>query len=172
MPVSRGPCTYRRNTPDFVLSFALAAAPAFRANSADLVFFFSANGDTPETGGGAATGGGAGGGGGDWMSANWSNTMRKMSNVNAVDDIPTKPLPENYDFGDGQSDFSNWLELHEDTSIGQALVGLGSFFAIMGGLYWYAGKRTETYEVYYTPREVPNYKADMGGLIDVNGGRK
>ncbi|KAK4534624.1 hypothetical protein CDCA_CDCA02G0649 [Cyanidium caldarium] len=89
--------------------------------------------------------------------------IRAESNETSWDDPPTAPLPETNELYEGASDFSNFLDRHEDMSPRQAYGGLAlgmGFFAVLGAL---AFQRSKAKERPYVPREVPGYNRDIFG---------
>lgn len=91
-------------------------------------------------------------------SAEWANKMRAASNITAPDEPPTSPLPEEHEI-EGAGDFSNWVEPHNDVSLNQALIGMGSFFGFTLGLYFWSQRCTE--EPKFTLKKQPTLAVDM-----------
>ena len=89
------------------------------------------------------------------VSARWSNIVRSESNIDTPEDPPTKPLPEQHEVGEGVSDFSNWVEKHEDVSSAQAFGGLAFILACMYGIYSYSTSQAAKRTPRFTLREAP-----------------
>lgn len=96
----------------------------------------------------------------EWMPAKYSNDVRAASRVVEVDEPPTAPLTENHDFGEGVCDFSNFVDKHEDTSLGSAAVGLASFFGFLTAIYWGGQAAGANTRDLFTRRELPYLDKD------------
>jgi hypothetical protein len=93
-------------------------------------------------------------------SARWSNLMRAQSKSTTPDDPPTAPLPECHEI-EGQADFSNYIDKYSDTSLTQAITGLGFMLGVCYGLYVAATARSRSTPPLFTLREHPNTSADL-----------
>ncbi|CAN8065491.1 unnamed protein product [Agarophyton chilense] len=99
--------------------------------------------------------------GSTWASSRWAETIRAQSNIDTLEDPPTRPLPEQHELGEGVSDFSNWLEKHEDVSSAEAV---GGFLGIMGlcfAIHQYATSRVKNGQSTFTLREFPTVQTSM-----------
>jgi hypothetical protein len=92
-------------------------------------------------------------------SARWSNMVRSQSKANTPDDPPTAPLPECHEM-EGQADFSNFLDMRPDTSLREAVTGLGLMLSMCYGLYYASTTRAEKSIPKFTLREHPTRAAD------------
>lgn len=94
-------------------------------------------------------------------SARWAHVVRNESNVSNPEDPPTAHLSENHEVNHGVSDFSNWVDRHDDVSLNQALTGLSVGFACMYGIYrisvWDRNRRPPL----FTKREMPTTHNDI-----------
>lgn len=95
-----------------------------------------------------------------WAGARWSDLVRSGSKATAMDDPPTKPLPEVHEV-EGEADFSNWVEPHRDTSLPQALTGLGFALGVCYALYWGSTTSAKNSTPAFTRRELPQVAADI-----------
>lgn len=91
----------------------------------------------------------------------WARIVRAESNIITPDDPPTAPLPETHELGEGQSDFSNFVDKNEDVSTSQALGGLGAILAFCYGIYQYSTYRARSNTPVFKPREFPDVEKDM-----------
>lgn len=96
-----------------------------------------------------------------WASTRWVNIARAESNIVTYDDPPTAPLPESNEAGEGASDFSNYVEKHEDVSTAQALSGLGIMMASMYAIFKISTGLAQRTPAPYTPRETPYLEKDI-----------
>lgn len=96
-----------------------------------------------------------------WYSKRWVDIVRSESNIVTVDDPPTAPLSENHEVGDGVSDFSNWIEQHNDVSDVQALTGLGTILAFCAGVFYVSTTRANNSTPLFTLREFPYVENDF-----------
>lgn len=86
--------------------------------------------------------------------------MRGGSKAVAADDPPTAPLPEMHEV-QGEADFSNWVESHQDTSLPQALTGLGFMLGVCYTLFWGATTTAKNSTPAFKPRELPQVAKDI-----------
>lgn len=93
-----------------------------------------------------------------WGSPRYARAIRAESNIDTAQDPPTAPLPENHEAGDGISDFSNWLDKHEDVSTVQAVTGLAGMLSFCYATYRYSIYRAENSDPTFTRREFPTVK--------------
>lgn len=91
----------------------------------------------------------------------WAEKVRSESNIITPDDPPTAPLPEEHEVGEGFSDFSNYVDKHEDVSTAQAVVGLGSALAFCYAIYWYSTYRASRSTPLFTKKKFPYVEQDM-----------
>lgn len=91
----------------------------------------------------------------------WANYIRAESNITTPDDPPTQPLPESHEAGEGQADFSNFVDKNEDVSTSQALIGLGSMFALCFTIYRIGMNGAKTTPPKFTRREFPDFNESM-----------
>jgi hypothetical protein len=96
-----------------------------------------------------------------WASARWSNAVRAASKAVTMDDPPTQPLPETHELQEGECDFSNWLDRHDDVSMSQALTGLGFMLGVCYALYSGATAVARGTPPAFTLRELPHAATDM-----------
>lgn len=94
-------------------------------------------------------------------SSRWANLIRSQSNIHTPEDPPRATLPENHEAWDGTSDFSNWVDKHEDISTVQAVTGLLSAVAVVSGIYLLAQHDRKTKTPAFTKRELPTVEADI-----------
>lgn len=99
-----------------------------------------------------------------WYSKRWSEIVRAESNVENREDPPRAPLSDNHEVFDGESDFSNWVDKHEDVSFGQAVSGMGMAFASLYGIYLLSQRDRRTKTPTFTLREFPTYENDIPTL--------
>lgn len=94
-------------------------------------------------------------------SAKWVRAVRAESNIYTPEDPPTAPLSDHHDTYDGSSDFSNWVERHNDVSLNQAILGLGSGLLLLYGICRLAlyDQKTKTPE--FVVRDFPTLKDDI-----------
>lgn len=96
-----------------------------------------------------------------WYGAKWAEAVRAESNVTTPDDPPTAPLTENHEIGDGESDFSNFLDKHPDVSTRQAVTGLGVMLGFCYGVYRLSTASAERTTPLFVPREFPTEERDF-----------
>lgn len=94
------------------------------------------------------------------FSARWANQVRAESNTVTPDDPPTSPLHEEHELDHGESDFSNFLDKHEDVSTRQMLTGFGFIMTVMYGIYYTSTKRASENTPMFTLREFPTVEED------------
>ncbi|PXF49744.1 hypothetical protein BWQ96_00396 [Gracilariopsis chorda] len=90
-----------------------------------------------------------------WASPRWSRAVRAQSNIDTAQDPPTAPLPEQHELGEGVSDFSNWVEKHEDVSSAEAVGGFVFIMGVCYAIHQYAVNRTKSSDPTFTRREFP-----------------
>lgn len=95
-----------------------------------------------------------------WAGARWSTVVRSASKVTTADDPPTAPLPEQHEV-EGEADFSNWVEQHRDTSMTQALTGLGVALGLCYALFWGSTTSAKNSTPAFTRRELPQVTDDI-----------
>ena len=91
-------------------------------------------------------------------SAEWSNKIRARSKVYTVDDPPTAPLPEEHEI-EGEADFCNYVEKHDDVSMNQVLGSLAIAFGLMFGFYKIAPRGCPEPE--FTLKEYPGMEKEI-----------
>lgn len=94
-------------------------------------------------------------------SARWSRIMRSESNIETMEDPPRAPLPECHEAGEGVSDFSNWVDKHEDVSLNQALIGLALVSSFVYGIHRLSQRDRRTKTPAFTLRELPTVYDDI-----------
>lgn len=87
--------------------------------------------------------------------------MRSESNIETREDPPREPLHENHEAGEGESDFSNWVDKNEDVSFGQAVTGMGLGFGFLYGVFLISRRDSRTKPPTFTLRELPTYESDF-----------
>lgn len=99
------------------------------------------------------------------FSKRWAEITRSQSNIDTPEDPPTSPLPESHEAGEGTSDFSNWVNNHEDVSLTQALSGFAFMSSIVYGIYYMSKVDRETKIPVFTLRELPTVDSDFPTLV-------
>lgn len=105
-----------------------------------------------------------GSGGVEWVGERWVRIVRSQSNIDTTEDPPVAELPESHDAGEGNSDFSNWVSKHEDTSWNQVLIGLGGLGVFLYGIVYVAFRDRRTKTPVFTLRELPTLENDIPTL--------
>lgn len=94
----------------------------------------------------------------------YARQIRAMSNEFTADDPPTAPLPETHELDQGDSDFSNFLDKHYDTSDRMAWTGLAIGFGFFASVAWMAAQVNERRRPPYVPRNLPYWKSNIDGV--------
>lgn len=105
----------------------------------------------------------------EWAPARWSEMVRTASKDILPDDPPTAPLHETHEMHEGLGDFSNWLDRHDDTTVPQALTGLGFMLAMCYGVYSVATSSARNSTPAFTLRELPTVEKDIPTFAFDNG---
>eukprot|EP00173_Palmaria_palmata_P001470 Plantae.Rhodophyta-Palmaria_palmata.ctg18261.p1 GENE.Plantae.Rhodophyta-Palmaria_palmata.ctg18261~~Plantae.Rhodophyta-Palmaria_palmata.ctg18261.p1 ORF type:complete len:139 (+),score=16.18 Plantae.Rhodophyta-Palmaria_palmata.ctg18261:41-457(+) len=95
-----------------------------------------------------------------WAGARRVRGVRRGSKATTMDDPPTKPLPEQHEV-EGEADFSNWVEPHRDTSLTQALTGLGFALGVCYAIFSVSTSSARNSTPAFTRRELPQVAADI-----------
>lgn len=96
-----------------------------------------------------------------WYSARWSRILRSEANIDNVQDPPVSELPESHEAGDGVSDFSNWVNKHEDISTGQAVGGVFGITVILTSVVYLSQAMLRRSEPTFALRELPSVQRDI-----------
>lgn len=94
-------------------------------------------------------------------STKWVRAIRGESNILTAEDPPTAPLSHDHDVNDGSSDFSNWVDRHQDVSAREALIGVSCGFAILYGMYRLAVYDRNHKTPEFTLRQHPTLNNDI-----------
>lgn len=90
--------------------------------------------------------------------------VRAASKEVTPDDPPTEPLPETHELGEGQSDFSNWVDPGSDVSVPQALGGFGFIMGVCAAIYQISTNQSKNGAPLFTRREFPTFATDVPTL--------
>lgn len=97
-------------------------------------------------------------------SRRWVEAIRAESNIDTPQDPPTADLSPDHEVNDGTSDFSNWVNRHEDVSLTQALSGFALMGAVVFGICQLAVRDRRKKDPDFVPRDCPTIEHDFPSM--------
>lgn len=94
-------------------------------------------------------------------STKWVRAVRAESNILSPEDPPRAPLSDHHDTHVGSSDFANWVERHNDVSLNEAVLGVGSGLLFFYGIYRFAAYDQKTKTPDFVKRDLPTVENDI-----------